>query len=409
MRFKVRWSLVLLCTLLPALSPCSAAVDDSNANCLFAWAERTYPQYFQPPGAASNRYEPDYYYRHYTGAQNYLGISSANDHVYVLGRDFGNVPLDLGDAAGFLATAGCLGSVGIAAQYPGDVGIERDPDVLFVEMGEQPTLDQLLANWSASSAGTSVALDASTTPAGSPGRQSIRLTTTAGSQTHPNARTAMLYRYFPGAAEGTVHARWYVKYNATGTFHHSGARLGGSHPGSATGPYAPAGIRPSGADFFYLGAELSQGKAAPTRRSTVDFYNYWMHQRGTSFFPGTYYGNSFINKPAVAINTEEWNCIEVMLKLNDPVTGFNGEIAMWINGVEVSRVTRGTTGTWDEDNFVAGAGGAAFEGFQWRNDRSLTWNYFQLLHFVDRDPPGMSNSVNYDHVVIARRYIGPMR
>ncbi len=296
----------------------------------------------------------------------------------------------------------------IAERHPGDAGIEDDPDVLFVEMGEETTLAELFARWNNNSGANSVALDPTSFPSQSPGRQSIRLFTTGGTPGSGAIQTAVLYKYFPPGTASTVFARWYVKYNSTGTFHHSGPRLGGSNPPSSTQSHLLAGTRPSGSDFFALGAELSQGKSAPTARSTVDFYNYWMHQRGTSFFPGSYFGNSFINAAAVALNTDTWTCIEVQLTLNDPVSGYGGEIAMWINGVEVSRVKQGTLGTWDEDNFHPDATGAPFEGFQWRSDPNLAWNYFQLLHFVDQDPTGFVNSVNYDHLVVARKYIGPI-
>lgn len=200
-----------------------------------------------------------------------------------------------------------------------------------------------------------------------------------------------------------------MKYNSVGTFHHSGPRLGGNNPPSPGFPNSPAGIRPTGSDFFYLGAETSQGKTGPVARSNFDFYNYWMHQRGSTFFPRQFFGNSFINSSAVAIDMNTWTCIEVQLTLNEPATAFNGEIAMWINGVEVARVKQGTTGAFTEDRFSPSASGSPFEGFQWRNAAALKFNYLQLLHFVDNDPQGLVNAVNYDHVVLARKYIGPIR
>lgn len=296
----------------------------------------------------------------------------------------------------------------IAERHAGDVGIANDPDVLFAEMGEEGTLPELFARWDGNSTGNSVALDSTVRPPLSPGRQSIRLFTTAGPPGPGTVRSAGLYKLFPGGLPGTVHVRWYVRYNTAGTFHHSGPRIGGVNPPSPTSPATPAGTRPSGSDFFYVAAELSGAKTGPAATSTVDWYNYWMHQRGTSFFPGQYYGNSFINAPAVAIDLASWHCIEVQLTLNTPVTGYDGEIRMWIDGALVSHVAKGTTGTWTEDNFTPAAGGAPFEGFQWRNDPALATNYLQLLHFVDNDPTGFVNSVNYDHVVVARRYIGPL-
>src|SRR5689334_16931606 len=36
---------------------------------------------------------------------------------------------------------------GLAAKYRGDVGIEKDPDVVFVENFEESSLDQMRARW----------------------------------------------------------------------------------------------------------------------------------------------------------------------------------------------------------------------------------------------------------------------
>lgn len=299
-------------------------------------------------------------------------------------------------------------AVGLAGGYSRDVGIERDPDVIFTEMAEEPSLGALFSNWDGDSTSNSVALDRSSVPPLSAGQQSIRLFTTSAPNGAGGVRSAGLYKFFPEGYEGTLYARWYVKYNTVGTFHHSGPRLGGNNPGSPSQPTSPAGVRPNGSDFFYLGAELSGAKAAPSPRSTVDFYNYWMHQRGSSFFPGQYFGNSFINDPSVSVDLNAWNCIEVRLTLNSPVDTFSGEAAMWVNGRQVAVIAPGTLGFWTEDKFRPDPTGQPFEGFQWRNDGRLKINYFQLLHFVDQDPPGVVNSIYFDHVVIARRYIGPM-
>jgi hypothetical protein len=144
-----------------------------------------------------------------------------------------------------------------------------------------------------------------------------------------------------------------------------------------------------------------------TPNSTYDYFNYWRNQRHSSFFPDTiFYGNSFINSNAVSISMSQWNCIEVRLKLNIPPDS-SGEISLWINGVLVSNVKSGTTGSWDEDNFIPGAG-SPFEGFSWRGNERLKLNFIWLTHFVDHDTTGMVNSINYDHIVLAKSYIGPL-
>jgi hypothetical protein len=83
-----------------------AGATGSIADCLFNWAERTYPQFFAPAGAASAALPP-YYYRFYAGTQNYVATSAADDQVYVLGPMSGNAIQPVGSFATFLPISGC--------------------------------------------------------------------------------------------------------------------------------------------------------------------------------------------------------------------------------------------------------------------------------------------------------------
>lgn len=74
-------------------------------DCLFNWAERTYPTLFAP-AAASDTLAP-YYFRYYSQTRAYLGTSSADNHVYYLGPLSSNAILDLGALSTWLATANC--------------------------------------------------------------------------------------------------------------------------------------------------------------------------------------------------------------------------------------------------------------------------------------------------------------
>ena len=72
------------------------------SDCLFDWAERNYASLFSP-AAGSVTLSP-YYYRYYSGTQAYLGVSSADGHLYYLGAQ-GLV--DVGAQSGWLGTAAC--------------------------------------------------------------------------------------------------------------------------------------------------------------------------------------------------------------------------------------------------------------------------------------------------------------
>ena len=76
----------------------------SRSDCLLNWAEKNYSQLFSPAGAATQTLSP-YYYRYYPNTNAYLGISSANTHVYYLGPD-GNLQ-DEGALSSWLTMAGC--------------------------------------------------------------------------------------------------------------------------------------------------------------------------------------------------------------------------------------------------------------------------------------------------------------
>jgi hypothetical protein len=74
-----------------------------QADCLFDWAQGQHGALFAP--AAFSRVLDVYYYRHYAQTHAYLGISSADDHVYYL-PEGGNLQ-DAGAKSGWFATAGC--------------------------------------------------------------------------------------------------------------------------------------------------------------------------------------------------------------------------------------------------------------------------------------------------------------
>lgn len=296
----------------------------------------------------------------------------------------------------------------IANSYPHDSLIQTDPSVIFTEMGEESTLTNLFANWSSNSSSNSIALDATTSPPSSLGNQSIRLFTTGAPALPAAIRLGFLRKTFPLFIGDTVYIRWYAKYNTTGLFHHSGVWMGGENPISNT-PQNIAGHLPIGSDFFMVGSEVKSAPIASTT-SKFDSFIYWPQMRHNSAFSSTlYYGNSFINSPAVSISMSIWNCFETRLILNNPVSGYGGEVAMWINGNQVSDVKLGTLGNWNEDDFTPNISGSPFEGFQFRNTTALNFDYFQLQHYTDRDlVVGFINSVNYDHIVVAKHYIGPI-
>lgn len=77
---------------------------DANAECLFTWAETTYPTLFAPAKSATQDLN-QYTYRYYSSTKAYLGISSVDDNVYYLGVD--GLLKNQGPVSNWLPKAGC--------------------------------------------------------------------------------------------------------------------------------------------------------------------------------------------------------------------------------------------------------------------------------------------------------------
>jgi hypothetical protein len=159
-----------------------------------------------------------------------------------------------------------------------------------------------------------------------------------------------------------------------------------------------------------------------------DYYTYWMEMRGSP--PrGQTWGNCFVNDPQLRVKKGEWQCLEVMIKLNSPVTESNGELALWVDGRLVSHLGPGfPKGKWIYDRFLPGQGGQSirwndekggpetfsvpqegepFPGFRWRNDEKLKINFVWVLLYITDTPQGHINQVWFDDIVVAKDYIGP--
>ena len=139
------------------------------------------------------------------------------------------------------------GQTGIAAKYPGDVGIEQDPDVVFVETFEG-SVDETCSHWE-SVAGKSILSTSGEVPPGSGGTQSLLLTRVAGG-TDGYTDGGNLYRRLKNPQGGygydQLFFRFYMKFNQEhAPIHHYGSGLLGFHP-STPWPQGGAGVRPAG-------------------------------------------------------------------------------------------------------------------------------------------------------------------
>lgn len=294
----------------------------------------------------------------------------------------------------------------LADQYPGDLGLEEDPAVIWVENFEAESIDAIISRYDDHKNPGGMSLD-SDVPESSAGSQSMLMRAGAG------VEATDLYKSFsPGYDEWYV--RWYVKYEPTSTYHHSGVWFGGYNPPSSW-PNPGAGNKPSGDDLFSIAIEpnLDGGGDAPR----LDFYNYWMQMH--TYEPGaSYWGNSLVQNSKTEYD-DGWMCIEVHVRLNSEMDSSDGaELALWIDEENVATFsdTEGL-GYWVADRFCPKsadlpgcldyppAEGEAMGplDLQFRTVEALQLNYFWPENYVSQENEA---PLWYDDMVIATERIG---
>ncbi len=347
-----------------------------------------------------------------------LRIGWAQEDRSRLGRSSGVVALVVA-FCGQVAIAGTEieGDGGIAARYPRDAGIEADPAVVFVENFEEGSTARLFIRWDDAAHKDRMSLTTDV-PAASSGRGSLLVHKKRG---EASDGTGLYRRLLPDRASGypQLYARMYVKIAAgSDPIHHFGANLGGNHPPTRW-PRVDAGKRTRGDASFWTGVEPG-GDAW-----RWDFYTYWMEMRSFQNDDGSgsvFTGNAFLREGAAkswaaagpAVRRGEWVCLEMMVKVNDPVGARNGEQAFWIDGKLVrkdgqlvSHLGAGfPRGSWLRDKWSPDPHGLPFEGYRWRSSPDLLVNYLWL--YVYTEEHGYDIPVHFDDVVVATRYIGPL-
>jgi hypothetical protein len=289
---------------------------------------------------------------------------------------------------------------GLARKYPGDAGIESDAAVIFTESFEEGGLEAIWQRWDSVQNKEIMSLSPEVPP-GSAGAHSLLMSHVGGQSTGGH----LYRRLLPGYDK--LHVRFYVKFDPDcGPIHHF-VHLGGYNPPTAW-PQGGAGIRPAGNERFTTGVEPYGDQWR------WDFYSYWMGMRSSP--DGASWGHDFINDPALRVERGRWVCVELMMKMNEPVTASDGAQALWIDGRPwekdgqvISSLGAGfPRGKWVWDSFHPDPTGEPFEGFQWRNTEDLKLNFLWLLLYITKAPPGHISRVWFDDIVVAREYIGPL-
>lgn len=287
------------------------------------------------------------------------------------------------------------GDQGIAAGYPGDVGIDGDPDVVFADDFEGYA-------------------DAS----GLPGRwdaavyqvDQIRIATEPGS-VHGGAQAvemnvpqqvAELSNSIDRAVSpelDVLFLRFYSKFEAPYDI------VGSSHNGAMIashyfdGGQATPGVPANGTNKWLVNVENWRGEAETASPGLLNVYIYHPEQRseyGDHFWPdGTitpydpdpppdYFGPDFVARPLLIPALGEWHCYEMMVQANTP-TERDGRVAFWYDGVLA----------------------ADFPNLRLRDTAELTIDRFGLQFHIGSNPDAPQRKW-YDDVVAARAYIGPV-
>jgi hypothetical protein len=279
------------------------------------------------------------------------------------------------------------GSTGIAARYPGDVGIGSDPSVVFADDFESyAAATNLATRWTRvyQRANVRIATEPGNYYAGSKAieftvpRQSNEVTNTVIKSVSP-PRDILFLRY-------------YGKFDAALNV------VGSSHNGSTiSANYCCPGVKADGHNKFFVSYEAGREDAGIPTPGKLKIYVYHPDQRdvwGDHFYPtgevspftaipGNF-GPAFVARPDVVPQLGRWYAYELMVKVNTPGLR-DGRIAMWLDGKLI----------------------ADFPNVRLRETTDLKIDQFDIDLHVRSNTRAVARKW-LDNVVAATSYIGPM-
>lgn len=297
---------------------------------------------------------------------------------------------------------------GLAAKYPADVGIERDPAVIFHDGFESGDLQK----WDETGGDVRVVGK----DQAHSGDFALLITATLGKNTG-----GKLHKWFiPG--QERMFVRHYIKFAPDCDYiHHLGNLRGRRDQGGRYEGWGGAGTRPRGDRNFYVEVLPSGGRGQFPPPGRWQFYCYWHRMRACP--DGKYWGNNFRTDPEVLAPRGKWICVEYMVKCNTPNEN-DGELALWIDGKKVGHWRPGEpVGTWVWDSFVTSGrwntDPKPFEGFNWRSVPEMKCGVLTIALYVTENAARQNkvpleefnkvNRVYYDDIVVATEYIGPLQ
>jgi hypothetical protein len=285
------------------------------------------------------------------------------------------------------------GNTGISARHPGDVGIERDPAVIFHEDFEdcRGTAD-LSRKWDAMWGREHLRIAEDPANVNS-GRRAVEMTIPKQDtflsvnigRTLPVTREALFLRFYTKFEKGYDHHR-------TGS-HNMASISAGYFPGGQATP----GVRADGRNKFL--ANLETNTSAPGDLPSLGplyIYIYHPEQRdryGDDFYPNGMiglnpgvpgnFGPHFVPRANFIPETDRWYCFEYMLQANTPGQR-DGRIAYWVDGKLA----------------------ADFPNLRLRDVDTLKIDRFDIGLYIAKNA-WRENKKWWDDIVAATSYIGP--
>jgi len=289
------------------------------------------------------------------------------------------------------------GDAGIASRYLDDVGIGKDPLVLFHDGFEEATkAADLAATWDAGvfqEKCIRIAEDAAWVHFG---KRALEFTVPKQAEELSNS----VARRVKDEKE-ILFLRYYSK------FEKGFDQVGSSHNGACISAHyhvdgrATPGVKADGKNKFLACFEDWRGEAKTKSPGELNIYCYHPEQRdrfGDHFFPsgtvlpfssersgGKTFGKGFVARPDVIPELDRWYCFEFMVKANT-IEKRDGRIACWVDGKLI----------------------ADFPNLRFRDVESLKIDRFALELHIGSNTARV-NKKGYDDVVAATSYIGPMK
>lgn len=281
---------------------------------------------------------------------------------------------------------------GIAAKYPGDLGIEEDPAVVFAD-GFEEIEDATMATgvqeqkgkkWDSAFGTVVITQEPENVHSGS---KAVEIT-----HKQPGNHNAVK-RFKEGF--DTLYLRYYMKYaKEFPGCHHTGMCIMAGAPGVTIG--SSIGVRPDGRNHFValLDTMPPWTRWSDRRPGKMDIYCYHMDQGrkwGDLLFPSgevyppqnrALFAENFIPRPNLNAERGRWYCYELMVKANTPGER-DGRVAFWVDG----RLT------------------GDFPNLRFRDVAALRLNHVIIVAHCSKTHA--NKTLWYDDVVAATSYIGP--